>query len=188
MPATENYDFIELSRPSHLTIADVEKLSPGDELDVVIWDGNFEEYWIWDKSEPNRHYDPEEFYRANHHRLVYLGNLTWTLYIDGEIVDHPIHLNTEDLLTTRSWVAVEGGEINIRDEYLPRDWKEIPSHWKPIKKRWEEFPKTTRAGWRGPIMLWKDLSKYGQVFYDPKAIGKMEEICKERLELKAKSS
>lgn len=52
----EIYEFIENCKDKHLTLGDVEKLNVGDALDVVIWDRNFEEYWIWDNVKRGKNY------------------------------------------------------------------------------------------------------------------------------------
>jgi hypothetical protein len=41
---------------------------------VIIWDANFEEYWIWDKANENKNYNPKHFFASNHHKIKYIGN------------------------------------------------------------------------------------------------------------------
>jgi len=147
--ALEMYDFIRNTKPDHLTILDLKKINIGDELDVVIWDGHFEEYWIWNNAENMKPYHPHDFFEKNHCKLIYKGNLTWDLHIDREIFEHPIHLDLSYLKTSRKWYEINNdGYININ---------KIPKHW-------TEFPDTTRIGWRGPIMLWDKLINYPNVY------------------------
>lgn len=160
--STEMYQFIKDSCQQHLTIEDVMKLEVGDELDVVIWDGNFEEYWIWTNAESSVAYNPEEFFRCNHHQLTYLGDMTWDIHFSfGETTTHPIHLDVSQLETNYTWYPIDetDGKIHITNEIV-NEGEEKPSHWKPKHLHWTEFPKTTRVGWRGPIMLWDKLTDH----------------------------
>ena len=172
--AVEMYEFINTtSRPYHLTIADIKKLKLGDELDVVIWDGNFEESDnIWGVVSTGT-YDSWELFKGNRHKITHkeaphgLGELEihfgW-----GETILHYIDLNVTDFIkeTYWTWAPVhEDGSIHITDEYLPRGRDKIPEGWKAKHINWTEFPETTRAGWRGPIMLWENLKKLPQVRY-----------------------
>ena len=160
------YKFINNCQADHLTIADVKKLQPGDTLDVVIWDRNFEESWIWDNAENLKHYDPEIFFKNNRHQLTYCGDMDWKIKFNfGETIYHTIHLNVSHLDTYWTWVAIDekDGYIHITDESV-RNGHKIPEHWKPKHIHWSEFPETTRAGWRGPIMLWSKLKDMPQVY------------------------
>lgn len=165
----ETHEFIENSIGDHLTLADINKLSVGDILDVVIWDRNYEEYWMWTKAVPVQLYSPEEFYKQNRHQLKYLGDYQWDItYPFGETHTHPLHLWVGNLRTTWEWYELQDGWINVRQEYLASKQK-IPIHWSPIHKHISEFEPATRVGWRGPIMLWSKLADKGKVFYDPDA-------------------
>lgn len=162
----ETHDFIENCSSEHLTLADVLKLKKGDCLDVVIWDRNYEEYWMWNHAVPMQPYRPFEFYRANRHKLHYLGDYKWNIEFPfGETHPHPIHLWTGDLQTKYVWFALENNYIDTTAEMYPSF--SIPSDWEPVLKHVSEFSPSTRVGWRGPIMLWKKLEKMSDVFYRP---------------------
>lgn len=170
--ALEMKNFIRVySKDKHLTLGDVKQMSPGVTIDVVIWDRNYEEYWIWDNAEDKKEYDPEEFFEQNRHQITYLGNMKWDIKFPfGETIAHPIHLDTSSLQTNWRWVAVEeDGFIHITTEVV-NEGEEIPSHWEPKHMHWSEFPDTTIVGWRGPIMLWDNLKNMPQVYYDPSAL------------------
>jgi len=163
----EMYHFVHATKDQHLTLADIKHLNVGDALDVVIWDGNWEEYWAWEKAENLKPYSPEEFFTKNRHKLVYRGNLTWDIHFRfGEVIEHPVHLNTEHLQTYCRWCAVDekDGKIHITSEYLPRGQDKIPICWRAKHIHWTKFPETTRVGWRGPIMLWEKLKNCPQVY------------------------
>lgn len=164
----EMYDFIKQTIPQHLTIADVKKLKVGDTIDVVIWDRNFEESWIWDNATPQQPYRPEIFFQENHQKITYLGNMSWLIRFNwGEDIEHPIHLDVSALQTYWKWCPLEDGYINIVEEII-KEGETLPSHWCPTHKHWTEFPETTRVGWRGPIMLWKYMAQLPAVYYSDK--------------------
>ncbi len=160
------YPYINSCTSSHLTIEDVMNWEVGHEADVVIWDRNFEEYWIWDNAEEEKLYDPKEFFRKNRHKLTYKGNMVWDIhFIFNETFEHQVHLDVAGLPTNWTWCVLDDdGTINITSERL-KEGEEIPPERKPICMHWTEFPTSTRVGWRGPIMLWDDLDKYGKVYY-----------------------
>jgi len=162
----EMYDFIELCKDKHLTINDILNLSIGDELDVIIWDRNFEESWIWNKAELNKLYDAQEFFKDQRATLIYKGNMEWTIaFCWGESFDHPIHLNVEHLETYWTWMGIKNdGMIHIENEIIDKDSR-IPDGWREKHIHWTNFPKSARAGWRGPIMLWNKLKELPKVYY-----------------------
>lgn len=158
--AINMYDFIyEHTKEKHLRLSDIQNLNPGDQLDVVIWDSNLEEYGIWDKLKKDTHYSPEEFFKSNHHQLTYLGNYEWDIYFTFEEGDldpyrHPVHIMLKD----------SENIFEIHDGYvcLPKfngEQKKIC----PV----DEVDKDCKIGWRGPMMLWSDLLSYNsqKVYY-----------------------
>lgn len=160
----EIYEFIENCKDKHLTLGDLEKLKFGDTLDVVIWDRNFEECWIWDGAERNVKYDPKYFFRENHHTIKYLGDYMWDINFNfGGTYSHPVHLDVSSMDTNWKWYALENNEIKITYEVLNKGEK-IPKGKKAPYKHITEFDKNTRVGWRGPIMLWDELDNLPNVY------------------------
>lgn len=128
----------------HLTIADIEKLKPGDILDAVVFDRNFYEYGILNLDN-KRPYNPEEFLQSIRIKIKYLGNYEWILYYDWAEVNDIIHINIEEYHSYYHWYPLNDlGEFNMN-----------------IK----EFPKDTRVGNRGPVMLWKDVKYLPKLYY-----------------------
>jgi hypothetical protein len=161
--------FIENCKQYHLTIKDIKEMNIGDTFDVIIWDGNYDEYWIWTNAIDKKLYDPEIFYEQNKHTITYLGNMKWNIHFNfGEIIEHPVHLDTRELKDTYAkWAAIEDdGSIHITSEYLPQGVDMIPDGWKAKHIHWTEFPETTRVGWRGYVMKWNDIKDMPQVYYD----------------------
>ncbi|AYV75426.1 MAG: hypothetical protein Terrestrivirus1_300 [Terrestrivirus sp.] len=149
------YNFIDNCKNEHLTIRDVKLMSVGDVIDVVIWDKNFEEYWIWEHAEEKTYYDPCVFFKSNRCKLTYKGDMQWDIYFDfGDTFTHPVHLDVSSLQTDWTWYPID--EL---DGKIHSDWTTKHIHW-------TEFPDTTRVGWRGPIMLWDKLKDLPQIYYD----------------------
>ena len=151
----EMYDFIEKSKRKHLTLKDVKRMKVGDKIDVVIWDRNFEEGWIWNEAIKNKPYTPKYFFRRNRHQLTYLGDMKWNIkYPFGETICHNIELDVSELGTNWKWSPIFKEYITLKNDFVNGRIKKLD---KPIKKHWSEFPDSTRVGWRGPIMLWEKL-------------------------------
>ncbi len=163
---TELYSFIRGCSHLHLTKADVEKLQPGDRLDVVIWDRNFEEYWIWQQP-VHTPYPPEIFFAANRNSLIYRGDYEWDIEFNhGETIRHPIHVSLAGLNTSWTWSPLDNDKmIHVTNYVKTKGQKGPPEGWGPIHKHISEFSPSTRMGWRGPIMLWSRLVDLGEVFY-----------------------
>ena len=153
------YEFIENCRPDHLTLDDVIKWKIGQVTDVVIWDYNFAESWIKYGAIADKHYKPAEFFRYNRRQLVYLGDMMWKIIypsISFEI-EHPIHINVSEYDNKRKWLPLgDDNKIHIM-EGNDGTTKDVTMHW-------SEFPRDTAVGWRGPVMPWDHLQKYGDVY------------------------
>lgn len=167
MDGVEMYTYIRDSSEDHLRLSDVKNMKINDTIDVVIWDRNFEEHWIWDEAISEKLYDAETFFAYNRHQLTYLGNMTWTInYPWGGKIDHPIHLDVSSLETYWKWCLIDetDGYIHITYEIVKKGEK-IPENWKPKHIHWTDFADTTRVGWRGPIMLWSKLANAPKIYY-----------------------
>lgn len=153
----EMYDFINnYTRPYHLTLGDIKQLKVGDELDVVIWDRNFEEYWIWKDAESEKLYNPEYFFKSNRHKLKLTENMTWNIKFPfGETYNHSIHLDVSELSDYWIWMPLSSNGNIVLDN---------------ITKNWTEFHNNTRIGWRGAIMLWDKLKEMSSVYHVPQFI------------------
>lgn len=145
-PSLEIHDFIDICKDKHLTLEDIKELETGKELDLVVWDRNFEEYKIWKELQPEKVYDPETFFSENRCKCIYKGDLKWDIVFGfGQTIQHPLHLNIDDY-----WLPIDNGYVNV-----PNGPKVL----------WYAFPDTTRIGWRGPVMLWNQLAKMPKVYY-----------------------
>lgn len=162
------YKFIKKTSHLHLTLEDVYNLKPGDELDVVIWDRNWEENWVWGEANHNEVYSPEDFFLVNRRKVIYRGNMKWDIKFGHGTELMNIHVNTENLpsgKTKWTWLILDdGGEIHVTEEL---DWENGTLNQLEEEEQLHfhhtHFDPTTRVGWRGPIMKWEHVvnsSKY----------------------------
>lgn len=147
----EMYKWIEYFKPLHLTIKDLKKWKTNEIKDVAIFDRNFEEYFI-DNLKENHNYNPSYFFKKNRHKIKKNNDLTWEISFHFENICPNIEVNVENLTSNCVWHPLD-------QEYIIFD----KSHKleKNIKNKiyWEDLDENTRIGWRGPIMLWKDIEK-----------------------------
>lgn len=158
MKSTNIYDWIDQNHDKQLTIADIDKLNPGDTVEVCMFDRNFEEYGMWDKYEESVGYDPEDILQYNKMTLKYKGNYTWDLIImDCGTFEHPIHLNVEHLDTNWAWAEIDPKDSMVHITNNVFECGEEHNDWNPLHVHYNNFPKTTRVGWRGPAVLWEKV-------------------------------
>ena len=153
----ELYELIKKSKPYHLTIQDILSLNIGDELDVVIFDRNFDED-IWSRFKECKSYNPTKLLEESHHKIIYKGDMNWDIkYNFGETVNKMVHLDLEKEPTNWKWYPLDpDGYVRINNDIV-KTGEKIPIDHRPINKHWADFDVNTRVGWRGPIMLWEDL-------------------------------
>lgn len=159
MDTQEVYNWLRSHRHQHLCIRDLDHFSPGDVIDVAIFDRNMEEYGIWDEIPGNEPFNAAEFFRFNHHQIKWIGDGMWTLIMDGEEFDRPIHYNTESLSTHWTWVEAT----------LDSEQKKYVIRIGDADIQVDSLHHLTRVGWRGAIMLWKHVesSKMRVLWHDP---------------------
>jgi len=180
----ELYQFVnKTTRPFHLTLHDILELKKEETLDVVIWDRNFEENWIWDHATLNEPYDPRVFFAENRCTLTFHGTepslqqcgcgefhkmyMSWGITFPfGKTYVHTLHVDTTKLDTNWHWVPLDAqdGMLHI-DSYVVKTGEKNPEGWDRIDMRWQDLPKSTRVGWRGPIMRWRDLKGLPKVYW-----------------------
>jgi len=152
-------DWIRAHRLQHLCIQDLLTLSPGDVMDVAIFDRNMEEYGMWDKIPGNTPMPASDMFRFNHHQIKMLENGNWVISMCGDEHKHPIHYNFESLATHWTWLgSYIGGDANpvicVKHE-ITRDGEDMPKGRKPFEINVADLHPLTRVGWRGPVMFWK---------------------------------
>jgi hypothetical protein len=151
--------FIEYTKPDHLTFGDLKKMKRGDELDVVIWDDNFEKNGIETNIVLSMSYNPHKFFQWNHHKIIYKGNMLWIIEFNhGKSIMCPVHLGFDHKKTTY-WHKIKNGYVDMAHD-INDDEKENKDIFAPSYIHYKKFLDSMRIGWRGPMMLWNDLKKY----------------------------
>lgn len=154
-PVRPNVWVKESSSPYHLTIADILSFPVGEAVKLFLMDRNvFDMSWCNDMNPPGVVTTPQHFFRS-----CYYVNFTRTG--DGIV---------------GNW---EWPELNRTDQAREWDIEFAPSCWYPLEddhlpirvlqgfsdlgntsaRHWRDFPASTRIGWRGPMMLKKDMEK-----------------------------
>ncbi len=163
----EMHEFILYTKDEHLTISDIKKMLPGEQIDVVIWDGNYEEYWIWKNAKSGKLYNPKVFFRENKHKIIYKGDMIWDIHFpDGKTIEHPIHFDISILDKAYSYF-VSNDKIMLGRWREPKDGKVgVIDNNKNIKYiHWTDLPENTKVGWQGSIMLWDKLRQMPNVYF-----------------------
>lgn len=152
----EVYQFIDHCKSEHMTLNDLQKMKAGDVIDVVIWDFNFEEGFIWSSSVEMQYYEPTEFFKDNHHKIKYLGNMTWEIHFCcGTTITREVEIErpNEGFVTTQ----MDNTEIYDSGGYTSNGW---------VEQQKLNCQPNDRVGWSGPIMLWERLNGKPKVYWD----------------------
>ena len=161
----EMYEWINYYKPYHLTIGDLKKWNPGEIKDVVIFDRNFDDYFIWDELKENKLYTPSYFFKENRHKIRYNGDLTWDIIFHwGDTFCHNVELDIAEKQPVREIFGTDCVWKPLNGEYMIIKTNQKNSI------HWTDFNDETRIGWRGPIMLWKDVKKGEKVYFNKTAL------------------
>lgn len=157
----EMYKWIDYYIDKHLTIG---SLKVGEIMDVAMFDGNFEEYEIWSELKRNQNYSPEQFFKSTRNKIRYNGDETWDIMFNwGQTVTHPLHIDTSTFNTSWTWMVLDGKNLTITTTYNNGKITNLPLGCQQ-HVNYDNLPKSTRVGWRGPVMLWDDVIKGMDVY------------------------
>jgi hypothetical protein len=146
------YEFIDSCIDEHLTLGDVKDLATGAQLDVVVWDRNFDDGWIYTSSERGRHYTPEEFFETNRRTLTIVGHpMAWEIEFPSGTHQHHMELCIDDEGNKWRPIRCDGSVMGADDS--------------ENNGMWADWDDDTRVGWRGPMMLWDRLAGKADVTY-----------------------
>lgn len=147
-------DFV-LSSNSGLTIADIARLRPGDEIKVLVIDRNMEET-AEDANSWNTAVDAPQFFRNNWAVYTHTEGLKGQILFGWQTqpLDFEFHLEWE----SRKWYPVTQGCLPARD---PQGFSAFEF---AGPKHFSSFPPSTRVGWRGPMVLWSGLHAWPRVW------------------------
>ena len=133
------------SRKYWLTIKDIESLTPKDKLVVLplhrnVLDGPMTKY------KENVAYTPATFFKKEKDTLIHHGELEAIFKKFDKHDKQPKGLDVE--YKKDKWFPIFDG-ILLKG-----------------KKHWSKLPKKTHIGLRGPMILWKDLKKLPNLYFD----------------------
>ena len=166
----EMYNFMEKTRYMHLTLGDLKGLCAGETIDVLSWDGNWEEYWIWENAKNEHPYDPHVFFKQNRCKITNHGNGKWDITFSwGQTVEHPVHLDISELdfiseRHKKGYFYHLDNNSCLNNNKHKKEFGYVHVDKQNFKKHWLEFPDEYRVGFRGPMMLWSDLDKCPKVY------------------------
>ena len=146
--------WIEKSKKYWITIKDIEKLKANKKIKLLVLDRNV--YDSKDKFKRGKLYKPENFFIDN--SAVYWKNNVASL--EGKIVhkwqeDHNFEFDIQ--YDKHNWYPLLNGILPAEDE---QGFSKLLG----VTKSWSEFPKTTHIGWRGPMILWSNLTKLEKIY------------------------
>ena len=144
------------ARPSWLTIADIQRLKPGDTLEVLPLDRNVAETV---SATPNKLHPATLFFKPN--RAVYehkdglQGKLTLLVNSEKIILD-PFEFHVE-INKSDTWYPLQDGSLPAKD---PQGFVKLLGK----KMDWTAMSPTTHVGYRGPMLEVAALKKLPPVF------------------------
>ncbi len=150
-------DWIRNRKDLHVKVGDLDNWPVGETRTVVIFDGNFQEYGLWDNYDKFKTYKPSELFQYNKHEMKYLGNMRWkfgTLEFsqaskDIEFYDH--------VCNRRCWRTLRGMDKHDIIYNSSLNGKDI--------LKYEDLDKNIPIGWRGYAMFWSDVEKCDDLLY-----------------------
>tara|TARA_B110000438_G_C15426835_1_gene484406 strand:+ start:100 stop:564 length:465 start_codon:yes stop_codon:yes gene_type:complete len=137
-------DWLILMKEKFLRIKDIKNLETGDQIKFLCIDRNF-----YDLIEHNmdKYTRPEVFFKHN-----YVMNYIHRKHLDGymyfrndnnDVHDFEFHVNWRN-----KWYPLENG-------YLSDEGRRFLGLDAPVTL--DEYQSDTLVGWRGPVLLWKDV-------------------------------
>jgi len=171
----------ESSRKHWLQIKDIKKLSKGDKIKLLVLDRNIVDI-LDSKVKYNKIYKPNKFFAFNWaiytHNKDLQGEIfySWqqeeidkkninnqkggnSTYVIGSIDNTKPYKFEFDINYTKGlWFPLEKGYLPAKGDFGENllDGK---------RKKWNKFPNDTYIGWRGPMILWKNLDKLPDIYH-----------------------
>lgn len=146
-------EFIDRSRPYHLTIADVLKLTPQIPARLFLMDEHI--YDLTQYSETSNSVKPSQFFQYGKYadfmrERNLLGYWIWVLHGNRVGIDMNIEFHVD---ISGRWRPLRNGHVENGD-----------GRFKYSGHHWSLLPQDTRVGWRGPAMFAKDMDKCPEIF------------------------
>jgi hypothetical protein len=134
----EWWQWVKRVAPKGLTIADIQRLKPGDKLKIILLDRNFGDT-LDATIKDNKIYPAVKALRNSHATYVHEKGLQGTLEIPTVEGEGPVPFEFHLEYAPDRWFPLVSG-------VLP------PLLGKPSRK-WTDFPTKTHVGYRGPMLL-----------------------------------
>lgn len=149
-------NWLNKMKHKYITIKDIEKLNKGDCIKLLAIDRNF--YDLINNNEIGVEYPPEIFLQDNYifeytHNNKLNGKIRWVKEKKINNFNFDINYNIHN------WYP-----LNDEGELPERDPQDLFS-FKNVKKNYKEYPQETLIGWRGPMLLWKDVINNNIMIY-----------------------
>ncbi len=153
-------DWEDQIRGEWLTIDDIMKLEPGDELELLALDRN-----VWDIAcsinDEGKKYTAKHFFRNNKVLYTHETDLKGTLILYYNSDDYPIDEFEFDIEWEKGeWYPLVNGMLPKED---PQGFSKFPDG---MTLDWKRYPVTTHIGYRGPMVKWKRMGDLPKIYYN----------------------
>lgn len=145
----------EYTRDKCLTIKDVENLRPGQKLKVVTLDRNVYDI-AFDCNEPGKLHDAKHFYRESVATYYHESDLKGKIKME-DVGKMEFEFDIE--WAKDEWYPLTNGKLPEND---PQGFSKFPDN---MLLDWKDYPKDTRIGWRGPMILLDKMDSLPKVYY-----------------------
>jgi len=153
-------EFEKLVYANAITIETISKLKKGDTLDLLVFDRNVCDI-AFDNNEEGKAVNPQEFFRENKMVYTHDANLKGIMSWPYGIYNKEFEIEyIED-----RWFPLINGCLPPTD---PKSYNNPQGSTHTVPKPWQEFPVTTRVGWRGPMVIFSKLKDLPKVYWGDK--------------------
>ncbi|RPH75604.1 hypothetical protein EHM76_01265 [bacterium] len=160
--ALEYEEWLDSAGDKCLTIADVEKMQPGERIRVLVMDRNLGDTCL-SVNEPAIVYTAQKFFA---HNTAYFtrkqelqGKLEWVWNDQNTVDDADEEFEFHIEYAKGNWYPLTNGKLPEED---PQGFFHFPNG---TPRDWRQFPKTTCLGWRGPMMQWELVAEQADVYF-----------------------
>jgi hypothetical protein len=153
--ALEFNKWYDLAWEYAITIETITKLKSGDRIKLLVLDRNVADI-AFEINEKDKVCNPLHFFRDNTMEYVHKEGLKGKMVYSYGEYDTEFDIEYE----LHHWYPLTNGCLPKKD---PQGFSKF-SYKEP--KPWTDFPTNTRIGWRGPMMLWSDVIKMPDIYWE----------------------
>lgn len=148
------------SLPYHLTIRDIEQLELNKPTNIFLMDRNVYDTSLDEGNNPkNKAIKPSSFFRKGYY-------ITFTKKEEG--IKGKWIFNIEPNNSYNKEFDINLGTVwyPLKNDKVPeRDWQGLFDLSKYYNMHYSDFPRDTKLGWRGPMMLVQNMDKCGYIIW-----------------------